>query len=100
MDFIIQHLKSNQMVTRKQIRQIADAHISSKMSGYYDNPIVTSKKELIAQMLDGKTFSEVVGQIESKYISITSLLIARQFDHITEAYKKQIYKGIKTILCD
>tara|TARA_R110000868_G_scaffold310386_1_gene571617 strand:- start:668 stop:934 length:267 start_codon:yes stop_codon:yes gene_type:complete len=87
------------MVTRKQIRQIADAHISSKMSGYYDNPAVSSKDELIAQMLDGKTFSEVVGQIESRFISITSLLIASQFDHITEVYKKQIYKGIKTLLC-
>ena len=87
------------MVTRKQIRQVADAHISSKMSGYYDNPSVSSKEELITQMLDGKTFSEVVGQIESRFISITSLLIASQFDHITEAYKKQIYKGIKSILC-
>ena len=87
------------MITRKQIRQIADAHISSKMSGYYDNPSVSSKEELITQMLDGKTFSEVVGQIESRFISITSLLIASQFDHITEAYKKQIYKGIKTLLC-
>jgi hypothetical protein len=87
------------MVTRKQIRQVADAHISSKMSGYYDDPSVCSRDELIAQMLDGKTFSEVVGQIESRFISITSLLIASQFDHITEAYKKQIYKGIKSLLC-
>ncbi len=87
------------MVTRKQIRQVADAHISSKMSGYYDDPSVCSRDELIAQMLDGKTFSEVVGQIEIRYISITSLLISSQFDHITEAYKKQFYKGIKSLLC-
>lgn len=86
------------MVTRKQIRQVADAHIQSKMSGYYDNPLVLSKEDMIRQMLDGKTFSAVVGQIESRFISITSLLIASQFDHITEAYKKQIYKGIKTLL--
>ena len=98
MDIIIQHLKSNQMVTRKQLRKIADAHISSKMSGYYDNPLVLSKEDMIREMLDGKTFSEVVGQIESRFISITSLLIASQFDHITEAYKKEIYKGIKSIL--
>ena len=86
------------MATRKQIRLVTDAHINAKISGKYDNPLVMSKEDIVREMLNGKTFSAVINQIESRFISITSQLMSSQFGHVSNTYRTQVYNAIKTLL--
>jgi hypothetical protein len=81
-----------------QIKSIANAHIEAKKTGKFDDPIVTSKEELLIQLRAGKTFSLVVKEIEIRYISITSNLMSSQLGHVSDAYVKGIYNGFKTLL--
>lgn len=82
----------------KQTKAIADAHIQARLNGAFDDPHVTTKEQLIEQLLAGKTFSELMDRIEIKYTSITSIILSRQLFHQSQNYKKGIYKGFKTIL--
>lgn len=81
-----------------QVKAIAEAHLKAKIDGKFDNPIVTTKDEVIEALLQGKTFSEVLNQIELRYVSITSNLYARLLDYNTDAYRKGVYKGFKSLL--
>jgi hypothetical protein len=81
-----------------QIKAIADAHIQAKSTGTWDNPSVTTKEEVLSLLRDGKTFSEVLRQIEIRYVSITSNLMSSQLGYVSDAYKKGVYKGFKVIL--
>lgn len=81
-----------------QVKVISEAHIRAKISGLFDNPSVSTKEEVLRHLRDGKTFSEVLRQIEIRYVSVTSNLMSSQFGHISEAYKKAVYKGFKTLL--
>jgi hypothetical protein len=82
----------------KETKAIADAHIAAKKAGKFDNPASTTKEEVIAALRAGKTFSEVMRQIEIRFCSVTSLIMASALDHETQAYRNQVYKGFKTIL--
>ena len=81
-----------------QIKAIAEAHIDAKINGTFDNPAVTTKEEVFQSLRDGKTFSEVLRQIEIRYVSITSNLMSSQLNYVTDAYRKGVYKGFKTLL--
>ena len=81
-----------------QVKAIAEAHINAKKIGKFDNPMVKTKEELLAQLKDGKTFSEVVREIEIRYVSITSNLMSSQLGHVSNAYVKGMYKGFKILL--
>jgi len=81
-----------------QIKAIADAHIKAKSTGNWDNPSATTKEEVLRFLMEGKTFSQVLSQIEFRYCSITSILLTNHFSHETKGYKSCIYKGFKTLL--
>lgn len=81
-----------------QVKAIADAHIRAKQTGHFDNVQVTTKEQVMQALRDGKTFSEVLNQIEMRYCSITSLLMSSHFDYTSQSYKTSIYKGFKSIL--
>lgn len=81
-----------------QAKAIADAHIRAKQTGQFDNLPVTTKEEVMQALRDGKTFSEVLNQIEMRYCSITSLLMSSHFDYTSQSYKASIYKGFKSLL--
>jgi hypothetical protein len=80
-----------------EIKAIADAHIEARSKGIFDNPEVNTKEEILQALRDGKTFSEVLKVIEVRYISITSLLMSSQLDYVSDAYRKGVYKGFKTL---
>jgi hypothetical protein len=81
-----------------QIKAIADAHIEAKLTGTWDNPNANTKGEVLSLLRDGKTFAEVLRQIEIKYVSITSNLMSSQLGYVSDAYRKAVYKGFKVIL--
>jgi hypothetical protein len=82
-----------------KVKAIADAHIKAKQEGKFDDPVVSSKEELFEQLRRGKTFSTLLKEVEIRYVSITSLILAGDtFGHVTDAYKKGVYKGFKTVL--
>jgi hypothetical protein len=80
-----------------EIKAIADAHIEAMRKGIFDNPEVTTKEEILQALRDGKTFSQVLKTIEVRYISITSLIMSSQLDYVSDAYRKGVYKGFKTL---
>jgi len=81
-----------------QIKAIADAHIQAKSTGTWDNPNANTKGEVLNLLRDGKTFAEVLRQIEIRYVSITSNLMSSQLGYVSDAYRKAVYKGFKVIL--
>lgn len=82
----------------KETKAIADAHISARINGKFDDLPVTSREEAIAQLRAGKTFYEVLRQIEVRYCSTGSILTARLIQHSSAAYKQGVYNGFKTLL--
>lgn len=81
-----------------QIKAIAEAHIQAKLTGTWDNPNANTKGEVLRLLRDGKTFAEVLRQIEIRYVSITSNLMSSQLNYVSDAYRKGVYKGFKVIL--
>lgn len=82
----------------KETKRIADAHIKCRLDGTFDDPIVSSKSELIEALKAGKTFSGLLEAIEMRYTSITSILLSRQLFHQSKNYTNGVYKGFKTLL--
>lgn len=79
-------------------RKIALAHIDARLSGNFDDPPVNSREELLEQLNQGKTFSQLMEVIELRYTSITSILLANKLFHTSQNYKRGVYKGFKTLL--
>jgi hypothetical protein len=81
-----------------RIKIITDAHIEARLKKTFDNPPAHSHEEIIALMVEGKTFEKIVSQIEIGFISMTSIMTMEIFNECTAAYKKGIYKGFNEIL--
>jgi len=82
------------------VKSIADAHIKAKRLNQFDDIPVTSPDDLIVRLREGKTFSSLLHYIETKYVSVTSLILAGAFNHETDAYKKGVYKGFKQLFAN
>jgi hypothetical protein len=82
----------------KETKMIADAHLLAKQTGLFNDPVISSKQDLIEALKQGQTFSKLMDEIEIRFVSITSLMMAHALDHESGAYKKGIYKGFKTLL--
>ena len=80
-----------------ELKAIADAHIEARKNNSFDDPYVTSAKEAFNALKEGKTFSSLMEDIEIRFVSVTSNIYARVLDYQTDAYKKGIYKGFKTL---
>jgi hypothetical protein len=81
-----------------QVKAIADAHINAMMTGKFDDPDVKTKEQVIDQLKAGKTFSYIMELIEARSISVTSIIYQRTLGHVTNAYRKEVYKSFKNIL--
>lgn len=82
------------------VKSIADAHIKAKRLNQFDDIPVMSPEDLIVRLREGKTFSSLLHYIETKYVSVTSLILAGAFNHETDAYKKGVYKGFKQLFAN
>ena len=80
-----------------QIKAIADAHIEARKTNKFDNPRVTTAGEVFAELKAGKTFEEVIRQIEIRYCSIGSILLSTQLSYTSQAYRSSVYKGFKSL---
>ena len=81
-----------------QVKAIADAHITARQTGKFDNPTVQTKAELLAELSSGKTFEGVLEQIEIRFASIGSILMSTRLNHVSSSYRSAVYKGFKAIL--
>ena len=81
-----------------QVKAIADAHITARLTNSFDNPNANSNAELLSALMDGKTHEKVLDQIELRFCSITSILLGRQLGVACDSYRKSVYKGFKLIL--
>ena len=82
----------------KQVKAIADAHIEAKITGKFLEQHVTSKAELLQSIVNGYTYKQLLYLVEVNYVTITSQLMSSVVGHVTDAYRKQVYKGFKEIL--
>jgi hypothetical protein len=53
---------------------------------------------LLQSIVDGYTYKQLLDLVEINYVSITSQMMSSVVGHVTDAYKKQVYKGFKEIL--
>jgi len=86
-----------QKITKKT-KMIADAHLLAKKTGLFNDPVVSDKDQLLQALKQGQTFSKLMDEIEIRFVSVTSLMMAHILDHNSKAYKKGIYKGFKQLL--
>lgn len=82
----------------KQVKAIADAHIEAKMTGKFLEQNVANKEQLLQSIVDGYTYKQLLDLVEVNYVTITSQLTSTLLGHVSDAYKKQVYKGFKEIL--
>ena len=82
----------------KKVKAIADAHIEAKITGKFVGQPVTNKDELLDSIVNGYTYKQLLYLVEVNYVSTTSQLLSSLVGHVTDAYKKQVYKGFKEIL--
>lgn len=86
----------------KQTKAIADKYLAAKVSGNFDtidiNP--SDPTALLNAIKAGKVYKPVLNTIETKFVSVTSMLMASNgtIGYISDAYKKAIYKGFKALL--
>lgn len=83
------------MTKNQQLKKIIDAHMKAIESGTFDDLTVKNREELITALKAGYTFKALIEEIEIRYCSITSIITARHFKHLSEAYKRAIRKGFK-----
>jgi len=84
----------------KKVKAIADAHIEAKITGKFLEQHVTNKDELLHSIVDGYTYKQLLDLVEVNYVTITSQLTSTLLGHVSDSYKKQVYKGFKEILKD
>jgi Tfp pilus assembly protein PilW len=82
----------------KKVKAIADAHIEAKITGKFSEQHVTNKSELLDSIVQGYTYKQLLYLVEVNYVSTTSQLLSSLVGHVTDAYRKQVYKGFKEIL--
>jgi hypothetical protein len=82
----------------KQAKAIADAHIEARKSGNFNDPVCTTKEEVIAALRDGKTIEAVLDQIEIKFTSIHAIILSRVLFHQSKNYRAGVYKGFRLLL--
>jgi len=80
-----------------QVKAIADAHIEARKSGKFDDPKVTTAMEVFRDLRLGKTFEEVLNQIETRYCSVGSILMSRHQLYTSKSYRDGVYKGFKIL---
>lgn len=81
-----------------EIKRIADAHIQAKVDNNFNPAPFNTADEVRSNMRKGHTYDWVLDDIEIRYVSVTSNIIARSFNYRTDAYKRGVYKGFKVIL--
>lgn len=81
----------------KKIKAIADAHIEAKIKGEFDNPYVATKQELIKELENGKTFRDLLYNIEVRHCTITSMLLSATALGVSKSYTKGVYDGFKEL---
>jgi hypothetical protein len=81
-----------------ETKAIAEAHILASKTGAFNPQPFSNKAELIENLKNGATYPQILREIEVRFASITSMLMSSMLDHTSEAYKKAIYKGFKSIL--
>ena len=82
----------------KKVKAIADAHIEAKITGNFLGQPVTNKAELLDSIVNGYTYKQLLYLVEVNYVSTTSQLLSSLVGHVTDAYRKQVYKGFKEVL--
>lgn len=79
---------------------IAEAHIQGMIADRFDDDDfpLTSREQVVEWLIAGKTSRAVLEQIEVRFGTITSVLIARQFHQCTNKYRADVRKGFKKLL--
>jgi len=81
-----------------QQKRIADAHIKARKADKFTNPVVSTVAELLTALEAGETFSDMLREVEVRHCTVTTLILCRQLNHLTDSYTRQVRNGFKEIL--
>lgn len=81
-------------------KNIAERYIQARKTGEWDTMgSYFSKKDLLrAVREEGKTYKEVMDEIEARYCTVFSILASTTLQHTSQDYRAGIYKGFKNFL--
>jgi hypothetical protein len=83
----------------KQILAIAEAHIQARIDKKFDYPLggtpIKDGAELVEIISSGKTVEALIEEIEYRYCSVTSILIANSLGGVSNAYRAAVRKAFR-----
>jgi hypothetical protein len=86
---------------QKEIIAIADAHIKARNAGNFTHPRTvkfTSKKELFEAFKRGETVETALDEIEIRFCTITSIMLAGVLGHTSQKYRTNVRKAFKKLI--
>ena len=86
---------ADKMKTKKEI---IEAHIQARLNDCFNEKEITNRQELIEALQQGYTFKKLVEEIETRFISVSSIVGIVTLKHITQAYRQGITKGFNSFL--
>jgi hypothetical protein len=82
----------------QKIKLVADAHIASRKSGKFDNPIIRNRRQMLNALHSGLTVERILDQIEVSSCGPISLFIMNYLGIATISYKLGVYRGFEKLL--
>lgn len=82
----------------QNIKAVADRHIAARKKNKFDNPIVRNRREVVIALLSGKTFENILDQVEVCHCGALSVFLANYFNIFTAGYKVGVYNGFEKLL--
>lgn len=82
----------------QSIKAVADRHIVARKRKKFDNPIVRNRREVVIALLSGKTFENILDQVEVSHCGALSVFLANYLNIYTIGYKVGVYNGFEKLL--
>lgn len=82
----------------KECKAIADRYILARQTNQFTPLTATTRDEVIQGILSGDVYEEVLKQVETRFCTITSILLSSQFTYTSQGYRQGVYKGFKALL--
>jgi hypothetical protein len=91
--------KAMKRFTKTQ-KAIVDAYLAARASNKWDDgcPVNGTPQSLREALVSGKVYKEIMDEIEIRYTSITSIILASTtFSHLSNSYKAGIRTGFRRL---
>lgn len=81
-----------------KIKAVADRHVAARKANKFDNPVVRNRREVVIALYGGKTFENILDQIEITHCNVFAVFLANHLGIFTIWYKIGVYNGFEKLL--